>query len=123
MRVICPYCGENAILVSSRVVYRHYYGMIWICPPCESWIGVHKNSKSHKPIGRLANKELRDLKKMAHAEFDLLWKNGTMSRKEAYVYLQEIMNLPPYEAHIGRFTAEQCKRLIKLLKKEKNHGF
>lgn len=49
---------------------------------------------------------------VTHASFDRLWKHGGMTRTEAYRGLQAAMRLSKEEAHIGRFTAEQCPTLI-----------
>ena len=73
--VICDYCGTPADFVDSSVVYHgHSFGMIYLCPRCGAYVGVHKGSD--KPLGRLANSELRNWKKAAHAAFDPLWKYG-----------------------------------------------
>jgi len=109
--VICPYCSKEAKLVDSSVVYRRSYGMIWYCKPCDAYVGVHKNSKDHKPMGNLANWELRSWRMRVHEEFDKLWRSGKIERKEAYGLIQTLMNMTPAEAHIGKFNVEQCKRL------------
>ena len=83
--VICDYCGTPADFVDSSVVYHgHSFGMIYLCPRCGAYVGVHKGSD--KPLGRLANSELRNWKKAAHAAFDPLWKYGPYRgrRNEAY---------------------------------------
>ena len=78
--VICDYCGTPADFVDSSVVYHgHSFGMIYLCPRCGAYVGVHKGSD--KPLGRLANSELRNWKKAAHAAFDPLWKYGKEQRK------------------------------------------
>lgn len=52
--VICNYCGTPADFVDSSVVYHgHSFGMIYLCPRCGAYVGVHKGSD--KPLGRLAN--------------------------------------------------------------------
>lgn len=52
--VICDYCGTPADFVDSSVVYHgHSFGMIYLCPRCGAYVGVHKGSD--KPLGRLAN--------------------------------------------------------------------
>ena len=87
--VICDYCGTPADFVDSSVVYHgHSFGMIYLCPRCGAYVGVHKGSD--KPLGRLANSELRNWKKAAHAAFDPLWKYGPYRgrRNEAYRWLR-----------------------------------
>ena len=93
--VICDYCGTPADFVDSSVVYHgHSFGMIYLCPRCGAYVGVHKGSD--KPLGRLANSELRNWKKAAHAAFDPLWKYGPYRgrRNEAYRWLSEKMGTP-----------------------------
>jgi hypothetical protein len=110
---ICPYCDNAAKLVDSAIVYTRSYGLIWHCAPCKAWVGVHKNSPNHVPLGRLANAELREWKKRAHSAFDRLWKEGAlMSRTEAYKALQERLGMTKSEAHIGKFDVADCKRVV-----------
>lgn len=114
--VTCPYCKASAVLKDSAEVYDgRSYGLIWDCRPCDAYVGVHKNSREHKPLGRLANKELRKWKIKAHAAFDHLWKTGRMKRREAYAHMQIIMGMTPKQAHIGNFDVDDCKRLVILL--------
>jgi hypothetical protein len=115
--VICPYCTKPAALVESNEIYGAFspdYGKFWQCKPCGAYVGTHKNSPKHVPLGRLANKELRDWKKKAHAVFDPLWKSGRMSRNLAYHLLQTKMNMGKNDAHIGKFDVEQCKKMVEL---------
>src|SRR4051794_30497777 len=76
MTVTCPYCGSAAIFTNSARVYGgRDFGMLYLCrsyPACDSYVGVHKGTD--KPLGRMANKELRKAKNAAHAAFDPLWK-------------------------------------------------
>ena len=113
--VECPYCGEPAKLVDSAIIYGRSYGMIWDCRPCDAYVGTHNGSKDHAPLGRLADRELREWKKRAHAVFDPLWKSGQMSRPEAYKCLQEVMGMTADEAHIGKFDVADCMRLVDAL--------
>jgi len=120
LEVVCPYCGRPAELVDIQVIYGKSYGLIWLCRPCEAWVGTHKNSKKHAPLGRLANEELRNWKKRAHERFDLLWqrkvrKEGctvTAARRAAYKWLAEQLGISMRACHIGRFDVEQCKRTV-----------
>ena len=113
----CPYCGSNVSLVSSSIVYRGKdFGLIYLCdnyPNCDAYVGVHKGT--NQPLGRLANAELREWKKKAHAAFNPLYESGQMSRKQAYKLMQSLMNMDDKEAHIGNFDVEQCKTLIEKL--------
>lgn len=54
-------------------------------------------------------------KAAAHGAFDQLWKSGRMTRREAYVYLGDLLGIPDHLCHIGMFTKDECLLLqIKL---------
>jgi zinc-finger-containing domain len=131
MIVNCPYCSQDAILTDSAEVYHgRSYGMIWLCRPCQAWVGVHKDTQDSKPLGRLANKELREWKQKAHAAFDPLWQEklrrriaerGPAYRKHyargsAYRWLAEQLAIPFNDCHIGMFDVDTCKRVVALCK-------
>ena len=48
--ILCPYCGKPATLLEdSSPIYRGTnFGPVFICWPCEAWVGVHKGT--HKPL-------------------------------------------------------------------------
>lgn len=117
--MFCPYCNKEAEFLSSRAFYGTDYGSnVYVCRPCDAYVGTQKNSK--KALGTMAKADLRKLRKEAHFHFDLLWKKRKMSRGRAYVWLQEKMNLSSKDAHIGMFNEEQCVKLINMLQ-EKSH--
>ena len=115
---ICPYCGNSSELADSAEVYRKSYGPIYICRPCNAWVGCHKGTET--PLGRLANAELRTMKKKAHAAFDPLWrakirKEG-VSKKRArgagYKWLAKQLGVRFEDCHIGMFDEETCQRVV-----------
>ncbi|BBB91037.1 MAG TPA: zinc-finger-containing protein [Methylomusa anaerophila] len=112
MNVICQYCGNLAIYTDSACIYGRSYGMVYYCKDCNAWVGVHKGTD--KPLGILANAELRDWKIKAHASFDPLWKSGKMKRHRAYKWLAEQLGKPRNETHIGMFCVEDCKRVVEV---------
>ena len=63
IKVLCDYCKNSANLVGGKIVYPHrkdlYSKKFWHCKGCEAYVGAHKGSPTYKPLGRLANKELR----------------------------------------------------------------
>jgi len=116
---ICPYCNKKPKLVDSAKIYGKSYGMAYLCKPCDAYVNCHKGTS--KPLGRLANKELRYWKRVAHEFFDPLWKKAIEqgrtkqeARNSAYEWLSKYMDLPIKETHIGMFDIEQCKQVIKL---------
>ena len=75
MKDPCPYCdGVIEFLSSSESIYHgRDYGPVYICKPCQAWVGCHRGTI--KPLGRLADKELRRAKIAAHDAFDHTAKN------------------------------------------------
>jgi len=123
LNVRCPYCGNKAELVDSAVIYGRSYGMSWLCRPCDAYVGCHKNSRDHRPLGTLANKPLRALRGRVHAALDPIWKAGeaadgptSNARGRAYSWLAERMGLSEEQCHVGRFTDELCERALLVLK-------
>lgn len=116
--VICDYCGRKAELVDSKVIYGTSYGMMYLCRHCNAYVGCHKGTD--RPLGRLADAELRYWKKAAHAVFDPLWRQGRFrgQRKAAYEWLAEQMGLPVEQTHIGMFDIAQCKQAIKIVQEK-----
>jgi len=118
---ICPYCDNKSVYVDSNEVYARSYGMIYLCRPCKSWVGVHKGTSN--ALGRLANSELREAKKEAHFYFDKLWrakiatgvKKGK-ARGKAYKWLAAELGIPLPETHIGWFDVDMCKRVVDICK-------
>lgn len=124
--VICPYCFKPAVLVDSAVVYGgRSFGLVWLCNPCQAWVGVHKGTNT--PKGRLANKELRQWKIRAHAAFDPMWEQKlTVERRadpkypkkkargKAYAWLAKQLGIRFEDCHIGMFDVETCQRVVEI---------
>lgn len=111
--VKCPYCKKEAIFCENKEIYGRNYGksyMCYLCKECDAYVGTHNNTR--KPLGTMANSELREWRKKAHEVFDPLWKTGKMKRSEAYMFLN---NLIGKETHIGESDIETCKKIIELI--------
>lgn len=121
MRVICPYCHRDARLVTGVAIYPRRPDLaakqFWDCRPCDAWVGVHPPSKRWnptgvKPLGRLANAELRREKQRAHAAFDPLWMSREMTRQAAYAWLAQALGVSPANCHIGMFDVDACRAVV-----------
>lgn len=116
--MICPYCNESAQLVSGEVIYprlpRLHGKWFYLCAPCDARVGCHPNTT--KPLGRLANAELRAAKQAAHAAFDPLWESGEVKRKDAYGWLAEQLGIENGKCHIGYMDVETCRRVVQVCK-------
>lgn len=113
---ICPYCKKPPVYVDSKEIYGVSHGMMFLCRPCKAYCGVHPNTNI--PLGRLANKSLREWRIKAHAAFDPLFKSNYMTRPEAYAWLSFNLKLPIIVTHIGMFGVDTCKKVVELCKKE-----
>lgn len=113
-KVTCPYCTKSAeFMESSATLYAgRDYGPVYVCMPCEAWVGCHKGTT--KPLGRLANRELRTWKIRAHRAFDPLWRELKMGRSGAYKMLAARMGIPKKKCHIGMFDIDQCRQAIEI---------
>lgn len=132
----CPYCERASVLTDSAAVYGRSYGPIYLCRPCDAYVGCHKGT--NKALGRLANKELRQWKIKAHAAFDPLWQRKfakkrresgptyrkCFARNSGYKWLSEQLGIDREHCHIGMFDVEQCKRVVEICQsiRRKDHA-
>jgi ssDNA-binding Zn-finger/Zn-ribbon topoisomerase 1 len=124
--VKCPYCGRPAILRDAAYVYKENAldKHLYVCsgyPECDSYVGVHAGTM--KPKGTLANGDLRHKRIETHRLFDAIWKNGILSRKDAYRWIQDTFCLSSNQAHIGEFSDYRCDCLMDECRKvlQNNH--
>lgn len=88
---------------------------LYVChnyPACNTYVAAHPNTD--KPMGVPANGDLRNLRIQAHRKFDLIWKNGIMTREEAYRWFADSFGLSLRDAHIGMCSEYRCRELIRL---------
>lgn len=129
---LCSYCQQRAkfcVFDNTLYPYMRDYGPVWICSPCQAWVGTHP---SGLPLGRLANKELRDAKIEAHRCFDPLWKDWDVAypdlrvgsakirrvmKGRAYAWLAEQIGLSIEATHIGMFGIDECHRVVDIIDK------
>lgn len=112
MEVICPKCNKPAPWVENKEKYGRNFGksfMCYFCRPCGTYVGCHNNTRD--PLGIMADSYTMKLRRNAHANFDKLWKNGQMTRSEAYRRLKEKFGIE----HFGEQTAESLKDIINRL--------
>lgn len=131
MKLICRLCLQTPELVKGTEVYPLWPTLahlnFWLCRKCDAYVGCHLaganvqqpdgtwvRSDGTLPLGRLANPALRAAKRAAHAAFDPIWKDGVMSRKEAYAWLANELNIPVLECHMGEFDCQQCATVVKI---------
>ena len=115
--VMCPYCGERAVLTTSKEVYNGQdYGPVYLCKCKKGWAYVGCHPGTTRPLGRLADAQLRAAKKGAHRVFDKLWKRKGGNRKKAYAWLAEQLGISGAECHIGEMDVDLCLKVIDVCK-------
>ena len=120
--VVCPYCGNHAHLVNGRVMYPHrpelFEKQFWQCKPCDAYVGCHapghQGSDGTKPLGSLANKELRLARRQAHAIFDPFVRQKKWSRSQGYAWLSDQLGIKKEACHIAMFDEATCLRVMRL---------
>lgn len=119
--LICPYCGSNAVLQDSSVIWHGTsYGPMWVCaeyPECDAYVGCHPGTET--PLGRLADKKLRKWKILAHRALSRYWQNGKNERSYVYKRLAKALGIDETDCHIGMFDLETCKRVMDLCTKKR----
>lgn len=121
----CPYCGDRVVRKQSQVVYGlgRDYGWLYTCasyPKCDAYVGCHPGST--RPLGRLADPELRKWKNAAHAAFDPLWKrkmerdacSKNEARTAAYAWLSKMTGIVPDKCHIGMMDVTACQWVVEV---------
>lgn len=114
---ICNECGSNKVRYTTNdEIYGKIYGNggCYLCDNCKAYVGVH-NTKQKKPLGRLANKKLRELKMACHRKFDPLWKVANFKRQDCYGYLADQLGLMFRETHFGWFDKEYLEKALFIL--------
>lgn len=115
--LVCPECGAGMKLRNSK------HGLFYGCekyPACKASHGAYNDGR---PKGTPGDKETRKARIFAHRVFDRLWKakggeKAAMTRSAAYAWMRKALKLSEAEAHIGMLTAEQCEKLVNLIRKK-----
>lgn len=120
--VFCPYCGNAAELVTGKEIYpalpKLRHSLFYSCLPCKAYVGTHGDGR---PLGTLANAELRHQRRNTHHVFDRLWQAGLMSRSQCYRWMADTLGITAEQAHIAMLNPEQCMALREAASKMLNH--
>ena len=80
-QIKCPYCHANASLRPASVVYglnrRSQGKFLYLCdrwPACDAYVSAH--DRTHRPMGTLANGDLRHKRILAHRALEQLQQSG-----------------------------------------------
>ena len=119
---ICRYCGSPVVYTSNAEIYGREYGegKCYLCRNCRAFVGVHPGTD--RPLGTLANEELRRYRKTAHYWFDQIWQKPLRitTRYKAYGWLAHYLGLDRSQTHIGLFEKEECVKVVKFAQEKIN---
>ena len=110
--MICPYCKQEAKWCENKERYGKNYGesyMCYWCKDCDAYVGCHNNSK--RPLGTMANAELRKWRIRTHNYIDQFHGGKGKSRSAVYRKLGEHFGK---EIHIGESDIDMCKRILEV---------
>lgn len=111
----CPYCGGRGELKPGDSVWPGKgYPALYVCenyPACDSYVRCHAGTEI--PLGTMAGKRLRRLRKVAHDQFDPIWQDEDceLGRSAAYDAAALVMGVEG-EFHIGNLTEQECEEFI-----------
>lgn len=107
----CHYCNGELALVSNKEIYGRECGdwpYAYLCRGCGAYVGLHPNTDI--PLGTVADRALREARKVGKTAFLGLKHLKGWSRKEAYAWLREKLELPAEKCHWGMFDIETCQK-------------
>ncbi|UIF84586.1 zinc-finger-containing protein [Cupriavidus sp. UYPR2.512] len=123
---VCDYCGAKVILARAGedgYPYLEGHGPVWICVPCQAWIGVRARSKHNTPLGRLANAALRERKSQLHDALEPLVAakmrrdgvNAFEARGKAMKWLIASLGMDVATPSIHALSLDQCDEAIRYI--------
>lgn len=111
----CPFCNGDVVFTSNKELYGKEYGngKCYLCRNCKASVGTHNGTK--RPLGVMANKEMKVLKKACHDLFDYVWKSRKLSRGRAYSILADQLDISQKDCHFGYFQIDMLIKSITIL--------
>jgi hypothetical protein len=127
----CDYCGAAAELARAGDIaypYQEDHGTLWVCQPCQAWIGIYSRSTRNVPLGRLANGELRELKAKLHAALEPM--AAAKARRDAisifearakgYRWLASALQIDEKACNIHQLSADRCRAAVHVIEQFEN---
>jgi len=111
-------CSPNVQYTTNDIIYGRNYGewpMTYFCTDCRAAVGCHPGTNI--PLGQMADRKTRQLRKSAHNEFDKLWRTELMSRTKAYSWLALQLNIEVGNCHLSWLSKEQLKQVALICSK------
>lgn len=114
----CDHCNSKYIVFikNKTKINNNEYRSVWMCRECYAMVLCHADSRT--PLGYMTDKSGRELRKVLHNIFDLLWQEKYMTRDEAYDWLALTLLVNREECHIARLSKSELRKAIGLCRKE-----
>lgn len=96
----CTECGKRLARRQGRA------GVFWACV---AWPACRGRAAPTAPPADAATTAARA---KAQQALDTIWKRGELTRSAAYKWLRTAMQMTDAQAHIGKFTKEQCEAFV-----------
>lgn len=118
----CPYCGEQAVLTDADRVGKRSLVVVWGCQPCNAWVAVRKQDTRYRPLGTLANPELRSARATVRDVANILWRSYDKSRillprsERRRAWFSDLLGLPRAQCNIETFDLHECQRALRALR-------
>jgi hypothetical protein len=118
----CPYCNQPARFSWLSVVIPKATGRVWACFECNAW--TKADEETQKPYGRMANKELRELRsKVFNALKPIIAQNFTLdpegsvrteidAREACFRWIAERLNVKKF--WLSWSTKEDCEKVLNI---------
>lgn len=123
MNIFCCECRRdmNCNLIKGNVAYPHRENLFSLnfyqCPVCKNFVGVHKGT--YRPLGVIANSEIKNARRHIHNLLDPIWKTGKIGRKKCYKLISEELG---YEYHTANLkTIDECRTVYRIIQRIKRN--
>ena len=127
MKIFCVECQKDIKpkKVSGSMVYplspRLAHDSFWMCNSCKNFIGCHKNANKNKtrPLGVIANKELKQARIQLHNIIDPIWQSEKMKRGSVYAVISKELG---YTYHTGELrSVDEARKVWRIVAELSNN--
>ncbi len=122
-KIYCVTCSEkvDAVKITGNQAYRHRHDLkdliFWQCPTCKNFVGCHPATEktNDRPLGIIANKELRQARTHIHNILDPLWNPDKKKRKKIYSLISEHFGWKYHTAKIK--SIQEAREVYRFIRK------
>ncbi len=109
--MICELVRGDKVYPSRKDLKSLFF---WKCGKCNNFVGTHKNSSRHIPLGVIPTKELKNARRHIHQILDPLYISGKYKRKEIYDTISDHVG---YRYHTAQTKCiDECRKIYRFIK-------